>query len=1469
MHKILGLDLGTNSIGWAIIENDRINNKEIFELNDKGVIIFSEGVKKEKGNEISRAAERTGFRSARRLKFRRKLRKYETLLVLSKNGMCPLTEDEVIAWKKSNFKIYPNNEDFLIWLATDDKVNKNPYYFRYKASRGGINKLELGRAFYHLAQRRGFLSNRLDQSDKGAIEKHQPNINEILKDSESKTDFSINLDVYFKDLDILDRKAKDLNEGDKKLKTLYNSFVKILMDNIDFGIAKEKIEDRLFKKENLGKVKQSIEDLDDKIKAGNFETLGQYFYSIYGKSNQRIRNQYTAREGHYLAEFEQICKVQGLGIICAKENEPNKRYKRLALDLYKAIFYQRPLKSQKGLVGKCTLEPTKYRCPVSRPEFEEYRMYQYLNNFKIKTPEDEKLRELTKDEKEKVEYLFHRKKVNFDFEEIVKKLIPKNEKAVYYKDKDASDSKYVVNFKLNTSLSNCPTIAHFRTVFGNDWKNIAYSYNTVNEKGVGKVRTINYQDVWHIWTTFTTNEKLYKFATTKLGLSEKQATQFSKVTLKKDYASLSLKAINNILPYLKDGLIYSSAVFMANMKNVVKVQNWNNDDDRNLIQLGIKKIIKTHQRDNKLLFVINGYIKNNIKSSYSKEADIIYRKELEQSFEFEFGKKKWRKINTNDLFEDNYALFVDKFSKSEDRFLKIKRIDEKVIDFLEGENETGEVFLKDKKHLDKLYHPSDIEKFKLEKAKNNDGVEFTVLGSPLSNSIKNPMAMKSLHKVRELINTLILEEKINENTKIHIELARELNDANKRKAIQKWQKDREDERKIYREKIQELYQPDFEPTLVDIEKFRMVLEQREDKKLVSNVDVSKYKLWEEQRHICLYTGYTIGLADFLNKITKYDIEHTIPRSISIDDSQMNKTLCDNKFNRDVKKNQIPFQLVDHKKIMSRISHWKDRFEKLDTEIKGLVRASKTASDKETKDRIIQKRHYLKMEYNYWRGKYARFENEEINAGFKNSQIVDIGIITKYAQQYLKSYFKKVYSVKGTMVDQFKKAWGIKKTIIDENDIEKKDRSNHIHHCEDAIAIACMTKNKYDVLAHAWGLEEKEKFNAAKTALKNSKPWKSFAEDVKNLSNEVLIVHSHKDKVPIQSKKKIRKRGKIQYRIVSVLPKGFFNKKVGKDYFIVNGNKYKIPMYQQGDTVRGSLHNDTFYGAILVKNPNNEKDFYKDEDGNGAIKYVVRKQLDGIKKTDVDKIVDNTVQEIVKKAIQDKVLVAKKDVYKIETDKTVWMNVDKQIPIRKVRVYASSVRNPLKDFKKHVLKDKSKHPHKREYYVQNEENYCMAIYEGKDKKGKVKRSSELINMLDAGKLLKLKRENNSTNEIVSKIDKKTNYPLKYVLTKGKMVLLYENTPEEVWELSDNEMLERLFEITQLDKEGNGIKLLYHQEAREKKKITAFMGLKIGMKGGKNIGKHKQYPWLKIGHNAFDALVEGYDFNITSIGRIEKL
>ena len=75
MTKILGIDLGTNSIGWAIVERQETEYK----LLDKGVNIFQDGVAHDKSGEKPAVAERTNARALRRHYFRRRLRKIETL----------------------------------------------------------------------------------------------------------------------------------------------------------------------------------------------------------------------------------------------------------------------------------------------------------------------------------------------------------------------------------------------------------------------------------------------------------------------------------------------------------------------------------------------------------------------------------------------------------------------------------------------------------------------------------------------------------------------------------------------------------------------------------------------------------------------------------------------------------------------------------------------------------------------------------------------------------------------------------------------------------------------------------------------------------------------------------------------------------------------------------------------------------------------------------------------------------------------------------------------------------------------------------------------------------------------------------------------------------------------------------------------------------------------------------------------
>lgn len=1027
MTKILGIDTGTNSLGWAIVEKQA----DEYHLLDKGVNIFQEGVKIEKGIESSKAAERTAHKAARVRNYRIKLRKIRLLRILSDAHLCPpLSKAELSAWRLK--KEYPKNELFMQWQSTDDESEKTPYAYRHKCLHDCLDfssitdRYILGRAFYHMIQRRGFLSNRKDQS------------------------------------------------GD-----------------------------------DTGMVKESISNLTQEMHDAGYEYLGDYFYSLYNKG-EKIRNHYTARNEHYLAEFKAICEKQELDKNLGHE---------VVHQIEKAIFYQRPLKSQKGQVGKCVFEKNKTRCPSSHPMYEEFRMLSFINNIKIQTPNDDVLRPLSSEERALIMPLFFRKsKKLFDFEDIAKKLAPKKQYGFYKKSSDA-EMPYLFNYPMDTSVSGCPVTTALKDIFGDNWIDSLCETYTLAE-GKSRLNVVN--DIWHVLFFYTDDTKLAEFAKNRLQLNDEEARKFCEISLPGDYASLSLKAICKILPYLRRGLIYSHAVFLGNLCEVMPQYEWDIEEMRNA---AIEHII--HEM-------------NQIDSKDARTFEVCIKEYLKEQYHV-----------------------------SEEK-------------------------------LKKLYHPSMMEVYPRVQRTNNHGVYQ--LGSPRIDSVRNPMAMRSMFRLRKLVNRLLEEGKIDSDTEIHIEFARELNDANKRNAIALFTKDNQKKNDEARKKIIDIMGKDYD---------------------VKDDDILKYILWEEQGHICLYTGRQIAISDFVGTSQKFDKEHTIPRSVGGDSTRMNLTLCDSRFNREVKKTKLPTELPNHDEIMARINDWREKYESLDGQIRKLKGKSKGATTKKQKDDIISKRHLLELQRDYWRGKYLRFMMESVPEGFSRRQGTDISVISKYARLYLKSLFKHVYTVKGIATSDFRKIWGIQKTY------SKKERVNHVHHCIDAIVIACIGLDEYNKLGSYYHDEENhEWYGMSKAYFK--KPWPTFVEDIKKVQDEILVYHYTPDNMPKQGRRRI---------LLDV---------------DINGLKKKKKVLCKGDAARGSLHKDTYYGAIMRS----------DED---TPFYVVRKNVDShLSDLDIKNIVDDVVRGIIQNAVAE----GGKDAL----NGTIWMNEEKQIPIKKVRCI-TSVKNP--------------------------------------------------------------------------------------------------------------------------------------------------------------------------------------------------
>src|ERR1700741_2606410 len=121
MKKILGLDLGTNSIGWALIQQDFQNKQgEILGMGSR-IIPMSQDTLSEfnKGNSVSQTATRTGFRGKRHLRERHLLRRERLNRVLNILGFLPEHYASQIDFEKRLGQFLENTEPKLVYKNRD------------------------------------------------------------------------------------------------------------------------------------------------------------------------------------------------------------------------------------------------------------------------------------------------------------------------------------------------------------------------------------------------------------------------------------------------------------------------------------------------------------------------------------------------------------------------------------------------------------------------------------------------------------------------------------------------------------------------------------------------------------------------------------------------------------------------------------------------------------------------------------------------------------------------------------------------------------------------------------------------------------------------------------------------------------------------------------------------------------------------------------------------------------------------------------------------------------------------------------------------------------------------------------------------------------------------------------------------------------------------------------------------------
>lgn len=919
MSGTLGIDLGTNSIGLTKRNTD-LGNNIVDQLEFFSSIIFNKGVGTGKSGEFSYAAERTKHRSSRRLYQARKYRIWETLDILMQNGFCPITEDQLDQWRrydksKGLKRQYPVDAiQFEQWVRLDFNGDgiadySSPYQLRAELATqqfdftNQVDRYKLGRALYHIAQRRGF------KSSKGETIKEQE---KEAEEKELSPEVEIQIDLKKSE----EKKSKDLIEykAEHQLPTVGSCFYQLEKDGI-------------------------------RIRAG-----------IY----QAVRSQYE-EEIKYIFEFQKALDIDT----------------NLYRAIHKAIFFKRPLRSQKGLVGKCTLEPSKARCPISHPEFEAFRAWSFINNIQYrKTSSDEWLNLSIVLKESLFEDKFLRIKNNFKFEEIKEWL---QKKVGFYL---STDDK-TINYKDKTNVAGCPISARLKNLLGEDWMNFKKeTFKTRLNKKSGEIHAVSYtiEDVWHVCFSFEDEERIVEFAKNALQFDEKQTKSLINLwtAIPQGYSMLSLKVIRNINRFLKKGLIYTDAVLLAKLPDILGEELWKENEDFFLSKIAL--ITAENRNEKRTLNIVNNLIAKY--KSLELDEQFAYKNTsycLDQS-DFNdiekitiegFGEKTWGRLMQEEkdsiLSEvgENYQQF---FSSAKRDFYRLPKLGETLksylsnnptFNFLHCENHFIDSLTKLPcqcsacRKLNLLYHPSQIEFYKPAKEQTIDwkgtALSLRLLESPKIGAFKNPMAMRTLHELRKAINHLLKEGIITEDTRIVVETARELNDANMRWAIEAYQREREKENKIFEEAIKELYKGTERVITEDeIDKARILVEQSDipefgeltvgisenikkkktkEKGIIYSKDVTKYRLWLEQGCRCIYTGKMIKISDLFSD-SKVDFEHTIPRSISFDNSLANLTVCDAHFNRQVKKNQIPFQLSNYEDILGRLQPWEDKVERL-------------------------------------------------------------------------------------------------------------------------------------------------------------------------------------------------------------------------------------------------------------------------------------------------------------------------------------------------------------------------------------------------------------------------------------------------------------------------------------------------------------------------------------------------------------
>ncbi len=1213
MKKILGLDLGTNSIGWALVNADEDGKPCSIAGMGSRIIPMDQATLSDfdKGNSKSQTAERTAFRGVRRIRERYLLRRDRLHRVLYRIGFLPehyvqsidfekrlgqfrSGAEPKIAWQKNDNGQYEFlfqnsfNEmlaDFKVHqpqlLEEDKKVpyDWTIYFLRKKALNYKIEKEELAWVLLNFNQKRGYYQLRGEDEEENPnklVEFYALKVVAVEATDEKKGKdiwYNVHLEngwIYRRTSNIpLDWVGKtkefivttDLND---------DGTLKLDKD------GKEKRSFRAPKEDDWTLVKKKTESDIDQSK----KTVGWYIYdTLLQKPDQKIKGKLvrTVERKFYKTELKAILEKQkefhaelqdrDLYAECLNELYPNNESQRNSifsrdftyLFMDDIIFYQRPLKSKKSLISDCPYEE---------------RKYQDQDTGEIKTVPVKCIA--------KSHPLFQ----EFRLWQFISN-IRIYQKERWINEKLHTDVDVTSEFLKNEDditdlfdwLNNRKEIDQRAFLkypgFGLKKEADNYRWNYVDDKTypcnetralilnrLEKIENVpanflskeNEEALWHILYSVEDKQEIEKALKTfaiKFEFDDCFVDIFKKFPpFKKDYGSYSAKAIKKLLQLMRRG------------------KYWNEDD------------------------ISNG-TRERLTSIYNRLKTINYNSE------------QIDKISDDDIPKQVLRSFL------------------KLVDEYSGLNTYHACYAvygrhSEAKEVAKWEKPQDIDVY---------------LKSFKQHSLRNPIVeqviTETLRTVRDIWKTH------GDFSEIHVELGREMkNPADKRKRMTEQINENENANLRIKALLMEFINPEFEIENVrpyspshqeilriyeddvlksgieipeDVEDILKKFKEADSKKQPTRSEVLRYKLWLEQKYRSPYTNEIIPLSKLFT--TDYQIEHIIPQSRYFDDSSSNKVICESEVNQ-LKDNCLGYEFIKNHHGQKVELNFGKTVEILSVE----------AYEKLVKDN-----------YSRNRGKLKKLLMEDIPDGFIERQLNDSRYISKVVKNLLSNIVreegeeeatsKNLISCTGGITDQLKRDWGLNdvwNTIVyprferlneltnsnqfgqweNKNgnrvfqtqmplELQKgfnKKRIDHRHHAMDALVIACATRShvnylnneaakanakesRYDLRRKLRRIEtvQIEKLIGGKKVLKNIevakefyKPWDTFTQDAQTALENIIVSF------------------KQNLRIINKTTNNY-------QHFDENGKKV-IVKQKSGESwaIRKPMHKETVFGNVNLK-----------------------------------------------------------------------------------------------------------------------------------------------------------------------------------------------------------------------------------------------------------------------------------------------